>query len=167
MLAVYHHYQGSNPTQGMCESWPWLGIWSSPVSSTSYNWLVKTQLQYGRKSDDNRNCTLLWEIQAGSASWTLWPGTLFLTSDCSLYVFNRLFSVYIEYDIYSDTVRTLMKYSFEDAWWNFNKGVMVTSCFLDRGYGMMVMILRLFQIVMWLSWFIFLKVKIKVFGTHF
>ena len=84
MLAVYHHYQGSNSTQGMCVSWPWLGIWSSPVSSTSYNWLVTTQLQYGRKSDDNRNYTLLWEIQAGSACCVSWTGIFSTVELCDL-----------------------------------------------------------------------------------
>ena len=72
MLAVSHHYQGSNPTQSMWESWQWLVIGSSPVSSTSYNWLVPTQLQYDRKSDGNRNYSLLWEIQSGSV--VVWVG---------------------------------------------------------------------------------------------
>ena len=56
LLAVSHHSLVSNTTRSMWESYQWPGVrWrfslGTPVSSTSYNWLVATQMQHGRKSD--------------------------------------------------------------------------------------------------------------------
>ena len=55
-----HHCLGSGPTRSMLESCQWLGVrrWflpGTPVFSTSYNWIVTTLLQFGRKSDEKRN----------------------------------------------------------------------------------------------------------------
>ena len=46
-------------TLAMWESCQWLGLWrwflaGTPVSSTSYNWLVTTWPQYGRRSEENK-----------------------------------------------------------------------------------------------------------------
>ena len=52
-----YHCLGLNPTRGMWESCQWLAVRQcfSLGFLTSYNWLVTTWPQYGKKSDEKQN----------------------------------------------------------------------------------------------------------------